>query len=61
MLESGKIYLKYIIKKWKIIKMHLWSFRTWARFSAINVIGNIFLDGAIYTKTSYLHYTIFLS
>lgn len=51
MSESGKAHLGYVIKRWKTIETHLRSFRTRAGFSAIEAVGNIFLDGATHTKT----------
>lgn len=61
MFKSGKSHPGYVIKRWKTIKMHFWSFRTWARFSIVDIIRNIFLDNAIYIKTSYLCLAIFQS
>lgn len=51
MSESGKAHLGYAIKRWKTIETNLRSFRTRPGFSAVEVIVDIFLDGATYTRT----------
>lgn len=51
MSESGKAYLGYVIKRWKIIETYLRSFRTQAGFPAAEAIADIFLNVATHAST----------